>query len=107
MACDGAVVEATKGRCMGAFDQAARFAAQSDPDAVPRRVQEPTGLLCRSASGWTRERSRFPAGPTAPPISSPPLMIPPISPPGSDRTADLVAALDDPTHQPALVVFEL
>jgi hypothetical protein len=34
-------------------------------------------------------------------------MIPPISPPGSDRTADLVAALDDPTHQPALVVFEL
>jgi len=71
---------------MGAFDQAARFATQADPDATMRRVLAPTGvaLLFRE---WLDTRT-----------------IP--LPGGPNRTADLVAALDDPAGQPALVVFE-
>ena len=71
---------------MGAFDQAARFAAQADPDATVRRALASTGvaLLFRE---WLDTRT-----------------IP--LPGGPNRTADLVAALDDPAGQPALVVFE-
>ncbi len=71
---------------MGAFDQAARFAAQSDPNAVVQRVLVPTGVLLPFRE-WLDTRT-----------------IP--LPDGSDRIADLVAALDDPTGQPVLVVFE-
>lgn len=72
---------------MGAFDQAARFAAQADPEAVVRRVLVPTGLSL-SFRGWLDTRT-----------------IP--LPGGPDRTADLVAALDDPkVGSPWLLIFE-
>lgn len=71
---------------MGAFDQAARFAAQADPEAVVRRVLVPTGVS-PSFREWLDTRT-----------------IP--LPGGPDRTADLVAALDAPTGQPVLLVFE-
>jgi hypothetical protein len=60
---------------MGVFDQAARFAAQADPQAVVRRVLAATRALLRFAE-WadTRTLSR---------------------PGGTERTADLVAVLAD------------
>jgi hypothetical protein len=71
---------------MGAFDQAARFAAQANPDAVVRRVLAPTGTFLPFRE-WLETRT-----------------IP--LPGGPNRTADLVAALDEPTGQPALLVLE-
>ena len=75
-----------KGPGMGAFDQAARFAAQANPDAVVRRVLAPTGANLPFREWLDTRTIPFPGGP--------------------NRTADLVAALDDPVGQPALVVFE-
>ncbi len=72
---------------MATFDQAARFAAEAGPEAVVRRLLEPTGssLVFRE---WLGTRT-----------------IP--LPGGSDRTADLVAALDDPiASSPSLLIFE-
>jgi hypothetical protein len=71
---------------MGAYDDAARYAAHGNPDAVVRRVLVPVGktLLFRE---WLNTRT-----------------IP--LPGGPDRTADLVAALDDLAGPPALLVFE-
>jgi hypothetical protein len=71
---------------MGAFDQAARFAAQADPNAVVRRVTEPVGVPMPFREWLDTRTIPLPGGP--------------------DRTADLVAAVDDPTGQPALLVFE-
>jgi hypothetical protein len=71
---------------MGAFDQAARFAAQADPQAVVRRVLVPTGAALPFREWLDTRTIPLPGGP--------------------DRTADLVAALDDPTGHSVLVVFE-
>ncbi len=71
---------------MGAYDQAARFAAQADPEAVVRRVLVPTGLALPFHEWLNTRTIPLPGGP--------------------DRTADLVAAVDNPTGQPVLVVFE-
>ncbi len=71
---------------MGAFDQAARFAAQADPEAAVRRVL----ALCGAAlpfREWLDTRT-----------------IP--LPGGPERTADLVAALEDQAGEPSLLVFE-
>jgi hypothetical protein len=71
---------------MGVYDQAARFAAQSEPAAVVRRLLAPSGaaLVFRQ---WLDTRTLpLPGGP--------------------DRTADLVAALQDPAGTPSLVVCE-
>ncbi|VTU00618.1 unnamed protein product [Gemmataceae bacterium] len=69
---------------MGAFDQAARFAAQADPAAVLGQLAAAADLTFRE---WLDTRT-----------------IP--LPGGPDRTADLVAALDAPTGGPALLVLE-
>ena len=61
---------------MGVFDQAARFAAQADPEVVPRRLLASSGLML-SFREWLDTRTL-------------PL------PGGTDRTADLVAGLIDP-----------
>jgi hypothetical protein len=73
---------------MGAFDQAARFAAQADPEAVLRRVLAPTGVALRFRDWLDTRTLPLPGGP--------------------DRIADLVAALDDPAapDRPALLVLE-
>lgn len=71
---------------MGAYDQAARFAAQADPHAVVRRVVEPTGAALRFREWIDTRTIPLPGGP--------------------DRTADLVAALDDPGGGPALLILE-
>ncbi len=71
---------------MGAFDQAARFAAQADPHAVVMRVLVPTGTALPFREWLDTRTIPLPGGP--------------------DRTADLVAAVDDPTGQPVLIVFE-
>ena len=72
---------------MGAFDQAARFAAEADPEAVLRRVLA-SSRLTLSFGGWLDTRAiPFPGGP--------------------DRTADLVAAIGDlKSEQPWLMIFE-
>ena len=56
---------------MGAFDQAARFAAQASPDAVIRRVLMPTGLTLPFREWLDTRTIPLPGGPK--------------------RTADLVA----------------
>jgi hypothetical protein len=71
---------------MGVFDQAARFAAQVDPEAVVRRVLAPSGAAF-SFREWLDTRT-----------------IP--LPGGPDRTADLVAALEDQAGMASLLVFE-
>src|SRR5688572_4272030 len=73
---------------MGAFDQAARYAAQADPDAVVGRALAPTGVALRFRDWLDTRALPLPGGP--------------------DRTADLVAALDDPAtaDRPALLVLE-
>lgn len=72
---------------MGAYDQAARFAAQVDPDAVVRRVLQPA-LAPLQFREWLDTRT-----------------IP--LPGGPDRIADLVVALEDAeTLQPALLILE-
>jgi hypothetical protein len=71
---------------MGVYDQAARFAAQAEPGAAVRRVLVPSGAAL-SFREWLDTRT-----------------IP--LPGGSERIADLVAALDDPAAAPALLVFE-
>jgi hypothetical protein len=71
---------------MGAFDQAARHAAQAAPEAVIRRLLSPS-LLWRFREWLDTHTLPLPGGP--------------------DRTADLVAALDDPASSPPwLLVFE-
>ncbi len=73
---------------MGVFDQAARYAARNVPLAVIPRLLLPVGGLLRFRE-WLDTRSLpLPGGP--------------------DRTADLIAALDDPAHpeQPWLLVLE-
>ncbi|OWK40440.1 hypothetical protein [Fimbriiglobus ruber] len=73
---------------MGAFDQAARFAARADPDAVTRRALVGTTAALRFQD-WADTRT--------------------LSKPGdSDRTVDLVAWLEDPAapDHPWLLVFE-
>jgi hypothetical protein len=71
---------------MGVYDQAARFATQAAPDAVVRRVLAPTGAALPFQQWLDTRTLPLPGGP--------------------DRTADLVAALDDPAGAPALLVFE-
>lgn len=72
---------------MATFDQAARFAAHAAPGPVITRLLEPTGLVLRFRE-WLDTRAL-------------PL------PGGVDRTADLVAALDDPAGgAPTLLVLE-
>src|SRR5688572_14980534 len=70
------------------FDQATRFAARLDAEAVPRRLLAGTGLSL-TFRDWYDTRSL-------------PL------PGGTDRTADLVPALDDPAapQRPWLMVIE-
>jgi hypothetical protein len=71
---------------MGVYDQAAQFAAQSEPEAVVRRVLVPSGAAL-SFREWLDTRTLpLPGGP--------------------DRTADLVAALEDQAGVPSLMVFE-
>jgi hypothetical protein len=73
---------------MGVFDQAARFAAKSHPEVVPGLRLISSGLRLRFRE-WIDTRSLpLPGGP--------------------DRTADLVAALDDQARpdKPWLVVLE-
>lgn len=74
---------------MGVYDQAARFAAQADPGAVPQRLLSGRGVSLRFRDWLDTRTVPLPGGP--------------------DRTADLVAALDDPTvaDQPWLLVLEL
>jgi hypothetical protein len=75
------------GMIMGAFDQAARFAAQADPEAVVRRVLASSGLTLPFRSSLDTRPIPFPGGP--------------------DRTADLVAALDAAaSDQPWLMILE-
>jgi len=73
---------------MGVYDQAARFATQLNPEPVLRRLSaaRPVALSFRE---WFDTRTL--------PV-----------PGGTDRTADLIAALEDPTapDSPWLVVFE-
>jgi hypothetical protein len=73
---------------MGYFDQAARFATHAEPDAVARRLLMPKGMLLRFRAWLDTRTLPLPGGP--------------------DRTADLVAALDDPAAEdrPWLLVFE-
>src|SRR5213076_743408 len=71
---------------MGVYDQAARFAAQADPEAAVRRVLAPSGAVLPFREWLDTRTLPLPGGP--------------------DRTADLVAALDDPAGQPVLLVFE-
>jgi hypothetical protein len=71
---------------MGAFDQAARFAAQADPQTVVRRALLPTGLAFTFREWLDTRTIPLPGGP--------------------DRTADLVAALDVEASQPVLLVIE-
>jgi hypothetical protein len=73
---------------MGAFDQAARYAAQADPEVVVRRVLRDVNTALHFR-GWVDTR-----------------MTPP---PGQrDRTADRVAELvvDTAAERPWLLVFE-
>jgi hypothetical protein len=73
---------------MGAFDQAARYAAQAAPEAVIHRVLSPTGTPLHFRDWYDTRALPLPGGP--------------------DRTADLVAALEDAGHpdRPALLVLE-
>lgn len=72
---------------MGDFDRAARSAARADPDAVVRRLLAPAGADWRFRE-WLDTRT-----------------VP--LPGGSDRIADLVAALDDPSSgPPTLLILE-
>lgn len=69
---------------MGVFDQAARFATRAEPTSVVARLSASHPLVFR---GWLDTRSiPFPGGP--------------------DRTADLVAALDDSADSPVLLIQE-
>jgi len=73
---------------VGVFDQAARFAASANPEAMVQRVLRDTRLTF-SFNEWFDTRT--------------------LSLPGDhDHTADLIAILDDPRHpdQPWLLVFE-
>ena len=72
---------------MDDFDQSARFAAQADPEAVLRRLL-PVGEPLRYREWLDTRALPLPGGPT--------------------RTADHVAALDDPdnTALPWLIVLE-
>ena len=72
---------------MGVFDQAARFATRAEPTVVVRRLLFPTGSAL-SFHEWEDTRT-----------------IP--LPGGPDRSADLVAALDDPSGGvPWLLILE-
>jgi hypothetical protein len=73
---------------MGAYDQAARYAARADPDATLGRLLRGSGYQLNFRD-WLETRT-----------------VP--LPGGSDRTADLVAAVDDPTSPktPWLFVLE-
>jgi hypothetical protein len=73
---------------MGDFDQAARYAARAEPDVVLARLLRESGLAVTFRE-WLDTRT-----------------VP--LPGGSDRTADLVAAADDPTaaERPWLFVLE-
>lgn len=73
---------------MGVFDQASRYAARADRGVVPQRLLEKSGLTLVSG-GWFDTRALpLPGGP--------------------DRTADLVAILQDSSHpdKPWLMVLE-
>ncbi|MCI0703251.1 MAG: hypothetical protein L0241_19405, partial [Planctomycetia bacterium] len=61
---------------MGVFDQSARYAAKADPGVVPARLLAGSGLSLIFRE-WLDTRAL-------------PL------PGGADRTADVIAALDDP-----------
>lgn len=73
---------------MGVFDQAARYAAQADPAAVPARLLAGAGRALAFREWLDTRTIPLPGGP--------------------DRTADLVAALDDPAAHgaPWLLVLE-
>jgi hypothetical protein len=71
---------------MGVYDQAARFAAQAEPEAAVRRVLAPAGVALPFREWLDTRTLPLPGGP--------------------DRVADLVAALDDPAGGPWLLVFE-
>jgi len=71
---------------MNHFDQAARYAAQAEPHSLVQRVMLPTGLTS-SFREWLDTRTvSLPGGP--------------------NRTADLVAAVDDADAQPLALLFE-
>lgn len=73
---------------MGAFDQAARYAAQADATVVPARLLAGSGLALAFREWLDTRTIPLPGGP--------------------DRTADLVAALDDSAapDSPWLIVLE-
>src|SRR5438874_2520659 len=73
---------------MGVYDQAARFAARAAPETVPGRLLTGKGVSVRWREWLDTRTFPFPGGP--------------------DRTADLVAALDDPAtaDRPWLMVVE-
>ena len=73
---------------MGAFDQAARFATQADPEAVVRRVLAPTGVPLRFRDWLDTWTVPLPGGP--------------------DLIADQVAGLEDPAEgrRPSLLILE-
>ncbi len=73
---------------MGVFDRAARFAAQAEPGTVPRRLLAGSGRTLTFRDWYDTRAFPLPRGP--------------------DRTADLVALLDDPTapEHPWLLVAE-
>ncbi len=71
---------------MGAFDQAARFAAHADPEAVVWRLLASTGATLTFREWLDTRTIPLPGGP--------------------HRTADLVAALTEPTSRPVLLVLE-
>ncbi len=72
---------------MGAFDQAARFASQSAPEPVVRRVLAPSGLSLPFREWLDTRAIPLPGGP--------------------DRTADLVALLEGVEGEPTLLLLEL
>jgi len=74
---------------MGIFDQAGRFAAQAHPEIVPGRRLQRSGLPLTFREWIDTRTLPLPGGP--------------------DRTADLVAAMDDPNvlGTPWLIVIEI
>jgi hypothetical protein len=71
---------------MGVFDQAARFAAQAAPEAVVRRLLAPGGAALGFREWLDTRTIPLPGGP--------------------ERIANLVAALEEASGSPALLVFE-
>ncbi len=73
---------------MGVYDQAARYAAQAEPEAVVARLRPEVGLALTFRRWFSTRTVPLPGGP--------------------DRDADLVAVADDPAamERPWLLIFE-